>query len=295
MRFQDFVSGRSMVKLGLAIGQSLPPRAGHALAQTIADVLVWRRPEVYWTVRANLRQVVGAEVDESTLHEMVRQMLAHAGQTYYDFFRAVGQPPEVLTGQVQGAEALVKLLRSEMAGGRGVLLLGVHMSNFDLLTLSVGAFGVPIHMLSLAGPQAGFQVVNRLRVVEQIEVTPITPQSLRAAVRRLRRGGIVSTGVDRPVPEDPPLVEFFGRPSYMPLGPARLALMSGASVIVGACQYDRAQGYVLRHTEPIEMVNAGDRAVGILTNAQRLATVAEGYVRARPHQWMMFHPMWPPA
>jgi lauroyl/myristoyl acyltransferase len=293
MRFQDLVGGEFGVKVGLFIGQHLPPRMGHALARAISDVLVWRKPEVYRTVRANLRQVVGPEADKETLHQMVHKMLFHAGQTYYDFFRAVGQPPEVLVEQVLGSEALAAELRSEMAAGRGVLMLGVHMSNFDLLTLSMGASGVPIYMLSLAGPQVGFQILNRLRAVGQIEVTPITPGSLRTAVRRLREGGIVSTGVDWPVPDDPPVIEFFGRLSYLPLGPARLALMTDASVVIGVCHYEPDQGYLLQYTEPMQMVRSGDREADILSGAQRLAAVVEGYVRAHPSQWMMFHPMWP--
>jgi len=293
MRFQDFTSSEPVTRLGIFIGQHTPRWAGYGLARIVANIIARRKPEVYWTVRTNLRQVLGPEVDDGVLHEMARQVFFHAGQTYYDFFHAIDQPPEVLTEAVRDSEALIRQMQSEAASGRGVLLLATHMSNFDLAGMAIGAHGVPMHGLSLADPGAGFRVLNRLRALGSIEVTPITSESLRAAIRRLKSGGMVLTGVDRPIFQERELVEFFGRPAYLPVGPARLALMTGATVFMGSCRYDPAEGYVLEATGPIEMVRTGDRRQDILTNTRRLALVLEGYVGAHPEQWMMFHPFWP--
>ena len=293
MRFQDFTSSEPVTRLGIFIGQHTPRWAGYGLARIVASITARRKPEVYWTVRTNLRQIVGPEVGDGVLHEMARQVFFHAGQTYYDFFHAIDQPPEVLTEAVRDSESLIRQMQSEVARGRGVLLLATHMSNFDLAGMAIGAHGVPMHGLSLADPGAGFRVLNRLRALGSIEVTPITPESLRMAIRWLKSGGMVLTGIDRPIFQERELVEFFGRPAYLPVGPARLALMTGATVFMGSCRYDPAEGYVLEATGPIEMVRTGDRQQDILTNTRRLAVVLEGYVSAHPEQWMMFHPFWP--
>ncbi len=304
MRFQDFISSKPMTRLGIVIGRHMPRRVGYGLARIAAGIIAGRKPEVYWTVRANLRQILGPEADDVTLHRMTHQVFFHAGQTYYDFFHAIGQPKEVVAGAVRIPDEFVPFLRSEMARGQGVLILGTHMSNFDLLGLSMGTRGLPIQMLSLADPQAGFHLLNYLRATAGFEVTPITPQSLRAAIRRLKSGGVVLTGVDRPIPEDrelglssrrriETLVEFFGRPAYLPVGPVRLALMTGALVIMGSCYYEPDKGYALEVTGPLEMIRTGDRRRDIMTNVRRLADILEQHVRARPEQWMMFHPVWP--
>ncbi len=292
MRLQDLTSSKPLTQLGLFIARHTPRRVGYGLARSVANLIARRQPEIYWTVRANLRQVVGPEVDDGALHEMARQVFFHAGQTYYDFFHAIDQPPKALIEAVRVSESLIERIRAEMAQGQGVLLLGTHMSNFDLVGLAIGARGLPIQMLSLADPQAGFHILNRLRAQGGFEVTPITSQSLRAAIRRLKSGGLVLTGVDRPIPQDRELIEFFGRPAYLPVGPARLALMTGALVFVGACHYDPDEGYILEATGPIKMMRTGDRRRDTLTNTRRLAVVVEGYVRAHPEQWMMFHPVW---
>jgi len=293
MRFQDFVSSKPMTQLGIVIAKHLPPGMGHGLAKVAATIIAHRKPEVYWTVRANLRQILGLEADDATLHRMTYQVFLHAGQTYYDFFHALGQPKEVLAAAVHIPEEVISLVRSETARGQGVLLLATHMSNFDLLGLSVGVRGLPIQILTLANPRTGFHLLNRLRAEAGFEVTPITPQSLRAAIQRLRNGGIVLTGVDRPIPNDQELTEFFGQPAYLPLGPVRLALITDALVMVGSCYYEPNKGYALRVTGPLQMIHTGDRWRDIRTNIRRLADIVEEHVRARPEQWMMFHRLWP--
>jgi KDO2-lipid IV(A) lauroyltransferase len=95
------------------------------------------------------------------------------------------------------------------------------------------------------------------------------------------------------MPQDRELIEFFGRPAFMPLGPARLAVMTGAATFVGGCCYTPDRGYVLQYTGPLEFACTGDRNQDILAAARGIAAVVENYIRARPEQWMMFHPVWP--
>ena len=293
MRFQDLTSSRPAMRLGIFLGRHVPRRVGYGLSRLVAGVVARRKPQIYWTVRANLRQILGPDAGDETLHEMTRHVFFHAGQTYYDFFHALGQPPEVIATAVHIPKSLIAHLKAEIERGRGVLLLATHISNFDLAGLAIGMQGFPIQMLSLANPEAGFQLMNYLRSKVGYEVTPITPDSLRAAIRRLKSGGIVLTGMDRPIPQDRMLIEFFGRQAYLPVGPVRLALMTGAAVVMGSCYHKPGEGYALQITAPVEMVRTGDRRQDILTNARHLAVILEDHVRVRPEQWMMFHPFWP--
>jgi KDO2-lipid IV(A) lauroyltransferase len=295
MNVHDFFSGRKMVRLGVWIGQHLPRWVGYGLSKVIAFVIVLLQTELYTTLYDNLAHVVDAGVSQRALRRMARRVLAHAGQTYYDFFHALGQPSDVLAKAVAISPALVDLIHSEMRAGRGVLLLGVHMSNFDLGLLALGANDLSAQVLSLAGLEDGFALLNELREMEGLEMTPITPRTLRMAIERLRGGGLVMTGVDWPIPDEDELIEFFGRPAYLPVGLARLALMTDATVLLGACYHDPEGGYVLDVTGPIELVNTGDRKADAVESMRRLAKVIEGYVSAHPEQWVMFHPVWPQA
>jgi KDO2-lipid IV(A) lauroyltransferase len=244
---------------------------------------------VYRTVRKNLRQVTGCDVDDGALY----RVFCHAGRTYYEFFRALGQPAHTIAQSIHISAASQDLIRSEVARGQGVLLLGVHMSNLNLALLALGGYDLPAQVLSLDAPIGGFGLLDSLRRDAGLDVTPVSPRSLRVAIRRLRSGGLVVTGADRPVPGDGPLVEFFGQPACLPLGPARLALMTGAAVMVGACHHSPERGYVLEFTDPIDVVRTGDREADIVGSARRIAEAMESFVRAYPEQWMMFHRVWP--
>jgi KDO2-lipid IV(A) lauroyltransferase len=235
---------------------------------------------------------VGPQVSERALHEMVRRVFAHAGQANYDFFRAVSQPVERVREAVRLPAQYMELMRKRVAEGRGVLVLGLHISNFDLAMAAIAAHGLPVQILSVANPGAGFSAQNRLRAQVGAEVTPITAESLRLAVRRLRTGWTVFTGGDRPALDQEERVEFFGHSSRLPVGPARLARLSGAEVLVAGCHYAAETGYVVRFVGPVEMVRSRDRQKDFRENSRRLAATYEPYMRAHPAQWLMFHPVW---
>jgi lauroyl/myristoyl acyltransferase len=293
MRLQELSSSRLVTQMGILVARHTPRRVGYPLADILGSLIVRRRPRMYQTVCDNLCQILGPGARSDTLHVMARSVFCHALQTYYDFFRAVGQPEEVIAKALRMPDAVIARMRRARAEGRGVLLLGTHMSNFDLAIIGIRAQGFPIQILSLANPRPGFHVLNELRARSGCEVTPITSESLRAAIRRLRGAGMVITGLDRPVPRDGELVECFGRRSYLPLGPVRLALAADAAVFVASCYYESDEGYRVEIAGPIEMVRSGDRQRDMLANARRLAAVLEEQIRVRPEQWMMFHPLWP--
>jgi lauroyl/myristoyl acyltransferase len=291
--FHSILSTGPAVRLGLLIGQHLPPRIGYGIADFIAGVIVRAKTGTYRNVCGNLRHVLGAQVDDRVLHRTVYKVFAHAGRAYYDFYRAVNWSREELVEAVQVPEHYIDLMQTQSARGQGIFVLGLHMSNFDLALVSLAARGMPTQVLSLPDPGQGYRVQDRLRASVGIEVTPISPASLRLAIRRLERGWLVFTGVDRPVTGEHEPIEFFGHPSNLSTGPARLALMSGATVLVAGCHRDPHTRYSIDFTGPLEMVQMRDRRRAVRVNAQRIAHVLEGLVRARPEQWLMFHSVWP--
>ena len=193
MQLEDVTSSKTVIRAGLALARILPSRPGRAVADGIARLILARRPPLVNTVRANLRQVLGPAADEAIVDEMSARQLRHAAMTYYDFFHAVGRSAAELAEVMPVPAATVDEILSISAAGQGVLILGMHQSNFDLALLAFGAHGLPpVQGLSLADPPAGFRLLNELRTDAGFEITPISPASVRQAVRRLKRGGLSS-------------------------------------------------------------------------------------------------------
>jgi Kdo2-lipid IVA lauroyltransferase/acyltransferase len=58
---------------------------------------------------------------------------------------------------------------------------------------------------------------------------------------------------------------------------------------------ERLQGARFRLTvlPPLDVVDIGDAAADVLSTMTRVNAVIEGWVRARPEQWLWLHRRWP--
>lgn len=293
--FQRLLSSRLVTGLGMWFSRHAPPFLGRAVAWVIATLISTLKPRVYWIVHGNLRHVVSLDVDERGLRRLVRQVFHNNARNIYDLWHAVSRGPEAVREAAVIPPEAWDRIQQALQSGRGVFIAGAHTGNFDLGILSLAARGVDLQVLGLAAaPGGGFDLMDRMRVGAGAHLTSINVQSLREALRRLRAGGVVLTGVDRPVGDEEPTVEFFGQPALLPTGHVRLARRADAVVLVGAAYYDRQQGRtVMRVSPPIEMERTGDREEDFRVNLRRVTEWLETFIRARPDQWAMFLPVWP--
>jgi lauroyl/myristoyl acyltransferase len=155
--------------------------------------------------------------------------------------------------------------------------------------------GIRYLALAYPQPQSGYQRQNEIRNFMGVEVTPISNESLRQAAERLRGGGTVLTGADRPLHEPKYRPCFFGRASNLPTGYVRLALREKAMVIVvsGITQPDRR--YRVWASEPVVMRANNDPVAETLRNTEAVLEVIEDLIRSAPQHWSMFYPVWPEA
>lgn len=296
MSTKAFFSKGWPTRLGFYLGKYLPPRGGRHVAALASRLMVTFKPDVYWNVRANLRHVLGPEVSDKELDRTLYRLISNSNRGYYELFHNVGRgrvnveefyPPVRLT------DAAKTYLDQAIASGRGLFILGAHMSNFDLAWIGLSQYvPVPMQALSLADPPAGFEFFNRLREKGNVIITPISPGALRDAMARLRQGGVVITGVDRPVNEGNEPVEFFGATAYLPTGYIRIPLRTDCLVITVAAYYEDGVYNVVANP-PMTMERTGDPAADFTVNLRRVLAEIETLIRRHPDQWFMFIPVWP--
>ena len=117
---------------------------------------------------------------------------------------------------------------------------------------------------------------------------------MRQAIQRLRDGGIVAVGMDWPHPEETLLTNIFGKPAYIPLGTARLALLGNAVTIVISF-YGDEQGHThVLYSDPIEVIRTGNKDEDIRLNTAAYFQVAEEFLLRHPDQWLMYQLVWAP-
>ena len=295
MGAKAFFSKGWPTRLGFFVGKCLPPRGGQYLSALVTRLITTFKPDMYWTTRENLRHVLGSAVSDSELDQMLYRLFLNATRGYYELFHNVGrgilnieqfEPPMRITPET------LTYIQQGIASGRGLMLLSVHMSNFDLALIGLPQhIPVEVQALSLSEPPPGFEFFNTLREKGSLIITPITPRSLRDAMGRLRRGGIVLTGVDRPIGKGDEPVTFFGATAYIPASYIRIPMRTDSLVMTLAVYYEDGVYHVVGNP-PLSMVRTGDRAADEETNLRRVLAEVEDFIRQRPDQWMMFVPVW---
>ena len=293
MRAQDVLGSPPFLLVGMGLARIVPSRFGYWLSRRVARAMAKRRNHMFSTLRENLSHVVDGEMAGDQLDTLAEAAIYHAGRTYFDLFHRStgdlkrGRVPVRLDFQWPLME---RILRDE----RGTILVGPHMSNFDLAIQWIAAQGIEMQALSLAQPDTGDRVMNLLRKYRGIGVTPIDVGALRLAVDRLRHGGVVLTGVDRPVSGSDEPIPFFGALARLPTGHIRLALQTNSRIVVACCTQESDGYYAIRMAGPLEMEKTGDRRQDIRHNARRVLSIIEDMIRSAPQQWIMLVPVWRP-
>jgi KDO2-lipid IV(A) lauroyltransferase len=270
------------------VSRATPPAVGHWLARTVASRLVKNAESpMIRAYRTNQWMASGRTLSGEDLDAAVRETIATSGRFLYDVYH-LREGKEAVLRRVVVNDAFERLLRAPDGGP--VVFAGVHSGNFDLMGWALSYSGLRAQTLSVPNPNGGYQWQNELREKAGMEITPVSVQALKQAARRLRDGGSVLTGLDRPQPDvaEDHRPRFFGEPSNAPLLHVRLAMRARVPVIV-LSSFLRPDGrYEVIASDPIPM-ESDDQIV----NAERCLAFAEEIIRRAPTQWAMPHAVWP--
>lgn len=295
MDLQSLMNGRLGVGLALGAGRIMPPGIGYPLASFAADRIAARRKlALVRAVRLNQWVISQGSLSARQLDQAVRQTFRHTAHCLFDLYHNLHDPEAVLKLMEQNPH-LDEAIAWSMAEKKGLVVVGVHMSNFDFVFQSAGLRGWRGLAISYPQPGGGYQWQNDLRRQTGIEIVPGSMEALRLGIRRLQAGEMVITGIDRPQVDSKYRPCFFGRPAAMPVLHILLAIKANVPVVVTAAIMRPDGIYQFYASDFITMQAHPDRQEEILLNAERVLSVAEGFIRQAPQQWAMFYPVWPEA
>ncbi|GAC1449347.1 MAG: hypothetical protein PVSMB4_07420 [Ktedonobacterales bacterium] len=238
----------------------------------------------------------------------MRGVFRHLALNYLDFFRGRHLSPDsvIASLHIEGQEKL----EAAVARGRGVILLGTHLGNFEQAASRLGVIGFPVTVpVERLKPERLFQLVCRLRSHHHLRMVPAdTTEGLREMYAALRRGEMVMLAGDRDVLGTGVTVPFFGAPARLPTGIPLVARRSGASVL-GAFSWRERRGPARGVFVPIDLgldrVDQSREESGDGTSRERLRGEAlqralrpiiaalEVQIAAHPEQWVAtLAPIW---
>jgi phosphatidylinositol dimannoside acyltransferase len=240
-------------------------------------------------LRKNLARVIGvapAEVPGS----LIRASLSSYARYWREAFRLPSMNlPAVARRLNEVAVGGDRVVAANQAG-RGAVLALPHSGNWDMagvwLVHNHGAFTTVAERLK---PESLYRRFIDYRESLGFEVIPLSggqqpPFELLAD--RLRDNRLVCLMAERDLTRNGVEVDFFGEPTRMPAGSAKLAIETGAPLFPVHVYY-RGADCVVDIREPLD-TSSGD--VGAITQA--LADkFAEG-IAAHPEDWHMLQPQW---
>ena len=295
INLQKLVSSRYGVGLAITLSQALPPWLGYRIGDLAARIIVGnKRSEMGRAVRANQWMISAETLNGPALEKRTHQVFRINTHCLYDYYHNLKRP-QVVRDMVSFDPNFKDVLTQVETGHSPALFLMPHLSNYDLAGRALALYGLNFQVLSYPQPPSGYQLANQIRQEGGMEVTPMSIQAVQQARQRLRAGGVVLTGVDRPLGDTRYFPRFFGKPAHLPVAHVQLALQVDVPVYVVACVQIGPARYKIVASPRLIMQHLADRVTTLIQNAETILAEVEKLVRAYPTQWAMFYPVWPEA
>ena len=200
-------------------------------------------------------------------------------------------------GPVLSAEQKT-LVAEALSGGKGVVLVGGHIGNWELLSHAYARAGLPMNAIAkpLYDPRLTV-LADKMRAQFGTKILWRGETSVgKDMLRVFKRGEILGLLIDQDTRVQGTFVPFFGRPAYTPIAAAALALRFEAPIILSwAHRYP--EGFEV-HVERFRFTPSGDSERDVQELTAQLTAKLEKAIRARPAQWVWLHKRWktkPPA
>ena len=284
-------SGENLTDWGYAAGWRLVRAMPEPLARGIAGAGARYAargggPE---QLRRNLARVIGTTPDDVPA-SLIRASLASYARYWKEAFRLPSMDLPALAARLDKVFIGAEHFAAAKAAGRGAVMALPHSGNWDMagvwLAQHYGTFATVAERLK---PESLYDRFIEYRESLGFEVLPLTggdrPPS-EVLAERLRENTFVCLMADRDLTRSGVPVQFFGEPTRMPAGPAKLALETGAPLHPAHVYYD-GEDCVVKIDDAID-TSSGDVGVIIQALADRFAVnIAE-----HPQDWHMLQPLW---
>jgi len=237
----------------------------------------------------NLRAAFADEKSESELREIARGVFRHFTRGALEFFYLLSLDRSRIEGMIdiEGREHI----DAALAQGRGCILLTAHYGNWELLARKLVVLGYKVSVIARDSDDPGMTgITTRIRESGGYCVFD-RDQPIIGAFRKLKNNECLGILPDQNDAEGI-FVDFFGRPTATAVGPAMLALKSGAKIVPVFARRVDGGHYMARCYPAIEYVPAGNEKQDIPALTALVNKAIEREIRLNPSQWLWLHDRW---
>jgi KDO2-lipid IV(A) lauroyltransferase len=240
-------------------------------------------------LRKNLARVIGVPASKVP-DSLIRASLASYARYWREAFRLPSMDLAALGRKIDHCLIGSEHLDAGLAAGRGIILALPHSGNWDMAGVwMVQHYGTFTTVAERLKPESLYRRFIAYRETLGMEVIPHSggerpPYEVLA--ERLRANRFICLMAERDLTRTGVQVDFFGEPTRMPAGPARLAIETGAALLPVHCWNPKNDWRF--DVYPALDTSSGD--VGAVT--QTLADHFASGIAAHPQDWHMLQPQW---
>jgi len=276
-------------RIGQFIALSLPLKLAYKVAVFFSDLHYLFADKDRRRVGDNLRTIFPQKTEQEIRSIRIR-MSRNFAKYLVDFFRFQKIDEAYIKKTVKLEN--VQYVNKAAALKKGVILLSAHIGNWELGGVVIATLGYPFWVVAL--PHKDKMVndfFNAQRQSKDIKVIPLG-KAVRQCLHALQQGEFLGLVGDRDFTEKGRIVDFFGKPTFFPEGPAAFSLKTGAPIVPGFMTRNPDDTFTLRFEEPISAPAVGNKDVDIRNTILAYKVTIENYIRKYPDQWYMFRRFW---
>jgi lauroyl/myristoyl acyltransferase len=278
-----------LYKLGQLLALSLPLKLAYRLALILADMRYLFFIKEKRAVESNLKVILG-RVDKKRLRYESRWVFRNFAKYLADFFRFSKLDRNFIDKfiTVEGRNYLDRALSE----GKGVILVTAHLGSWELGGAVVALLGYPLNVIALS--HANKKVDNlfiRQRSSKGVKVVPLG-FSIRNCFRALAQNEIVALLGDRDFSGRGLKMDFFGKKTVVPKGPAVFSIKSGAPIVPIFIIRENNDRFKLIFESKLNFSLTGNLNLDTGTITKEILAVLEKYIKRYPSQWFMVTNFW---
>jgi KDO2-lipid IV(A) lauroyltransferase len=270
----------------------LPDAAAYRLFDTVADVTVRRDTRRVQRLRANLSRATGLPPGDPALEQVVRDGMRRYLHYWCDAFRLPNWDHDRVVGTVTAHNE--DAVRGPLAEGLGVVGALPHMGNWDHAAAWAGRTGLPVATVAeRLEPEDVYLQFLEFRRRLGVDILPLTGSGedlVSALTSRVRANTFVPLLADRDLTARGIEVELLGEPARLPVGPAVLAVRTGAPLVPVTLSVEGEppdHRLVIQFHDPIAKPQGVGLRHAVQEMTQQLADVFSVAIREHPADWHM--------
>ena len=279
-------------RAGWSLVRRMPERLAYRSFDLIADV-TWRRGGKSVERMSSNYATVRPELSPAELDALVRAGMRSYLRYWCDSFRLPDRSIEALVDGVRavGDDAV----REQLQSGRSAVIFLGHMGNWDFGGAWSTTQLAPVTTVAeRLQPEELFDEFLAFREGLGMRIIPLTGGSdvFRELTRACRSGALVALLADRDLTKGGIEVDFCGQRARMAIGPAALAVNTGAALFPCIVHYEphpRGHGWrtVVTFHDAVVLPAEGSPRDKVHAMTQACADVLSQAVRERTQDWHM--------